>query len=267
MFIETTEIDLGPFPDAKVRITIAGLAYCRLNTANSVIKFLSHVGGHELEMRIYTRERQSGGMIGLPQIHNLNYGPSISIRNSDPMPPVSYKLSPLSAGQFELKEMINLSGLHSRRELQESNAAGVTLPSPLEIENCAFYTHTMTPCNYDVYETGSIPGTPKPVGYVLGGLIKSKSESSDTFITMPHGEIRLPGEDAGMKLVYDIALDNRCSLTPMPGTSDFRHYYESLSDPFKPTLRFTVKPGPDCIKAKGTGIAACNPTIIYPPDS
>ena len=269
--LRTTPIPTG----VKARIAITGLCICHLSTANSTIRFLRHLGDHELVMYVLRRT----GPTGTPTTTGpTTIGPAqgVSVTVDGSASPAKIKDASFTA----LEKMVNFRDLHGGTLISKPVTPR---PSNLVIQDCAFFTmrYFETGC-FDLIE-GSIMGTgmPREIGYVMGGHIRADPNSTVTIVfTNPSGG---PGTFPGPNQFYDIIFDNRCTnstacravAAPIGGT-DFARYYEALQDSSSATRIFFLRKliedctgvglfAPEDEPFRTADVAACNPGIIEPP--
>ncbi len=256
------------FPaDANVRISITGLALCRLATDISEIKFLSHVPHHELFLAVIQKRRGSNVPI-LYHIAKIVLGQKISVKANNSTSFGSIE-APISPDEHHLSKMLNLPILH-RKGLVPKNPPPPSPPIVLSISDCAFYT-LETIKGFQIEDTANPGATDKEFGKILGGKIMCDNGSeTEIKIEAAHeatliSELKLPERDSAAEFVYDIMFTNHCTNKPeceelMKDDSDFRFYYDLLKDPDTENRQFKLSKNP-----KGIEVGACVPAIEYPP--
>ena len=277
-FQTTGLLTANAFPiDANVRISIAGLAFCTLNTKLSKVNFLRHVPHHDLFMGVIQKRRDSVDPISY-SVYKMNSGQNLSI-TSDTSEPSSIEAD-RNSDEYELKEIVNLFNLHGKR-LKRKNPAPTPSLTILSIHNCAFYTLKLTEDVFQIIETvndvpTTTPPTEKTIGFIMAGKM-SCDIGGKTIITSTgtiNTKIELPQNDEAGEFLYDISFTNHCfgempCKDLMKNDSDFRFYYQLLEDPDKPGRKFKLKKKNKLKKTDGrpktVDVGACNVVIECPP--
>jgi hypothetical protein len=278
-----------PFPqNVKVRITIAGLAFCSLDVGTSKINFLRHVPSHELLMIVIKRVRNSGACYPV-QIYNMNEITDIKLRleGSNPHPG-----GIRGDGDYPLENTMNLHNTHGGPLEEFENPKIMPQPTLLSITHGSFYTKMIHPAVFKLVE--NLPAMPeKPVGYighVLGANISPSSNPAGKLIiensALPGDKLELPGSIGTTDIVYDVIFNNHCTSKEecekqvtnagKKGT-DFKFYYDVLKETSNEYRKFelvnvpntesllTIARGEPTDPPGGGEVAACNPVIIDPP--
>ena len=266
---DNTPIEKIPFPvGAKIRIGIGGLAYCKLASFVSEVNFLSHLHDHNLEIKIVTRNFDTGTVIGKPVVYPINYGYSIFLESSTAVEPDEIEADS-TEDEDELEEIINISDLHGVR-LAEINPfpAARSKPTPLYIAKCAYYTLEMSRNKYKINRISRATRRRKQedtrstrfIGYRMGGKIYCSTDDSLTVISSKgFDDIKLVGvSNKGINLAYDIEFTNHCKPGKCAAKSDFPYYYEVLEDPKTSGKQYDLVAG-------RSDLAACNPVVTDPP--
>lgn len=266
------------FPaNACVRLSINGLAFCKLKPEISKISFLSHVPFHQLDMKITQKRRDSETPIfELSPI--IESGHTISIKTENAVMPGSISTD----GAFPLSELVNITELH-KRKINYKKGLPAKLPVILTVNDCAFYTEQVTPDEFDLIETDEtgreVTVARRKIGYAMGGVIKCSDTSGDVTIEVKGAhsiKTKRPLSDADGDFIYDIYFSNHCSDDQMDNCrdlmktdSDFRFYYDVLEDSKNPNRKFKLKKAPLTGKPRARSIdtTACNVIIVEPPNT
>lgn len=280
------EIRNTPFPpEAKVRISITGLAFCVLRTDQSVVKFLSGIKNHLLAMVVIQRVRRSGALYPA-KIVKIEPGQSLDLKVAGSSQPGNIE----TPGPFPLDEIVNLVKVHGNNPIEyfgPSDPSDAKFPSALTIHHAAFYTRSVHNNIFHFKESGGNPITlPDAIGYVIGGTILTPPYGSgDLMITTSKGGVTDTALFKGIEseeMVYDIIFDNHCDPREAipcnqdvvnhggPEGTDFFYYYEVLREKGNPNRKIDLEHSPTItIGTLGGGgeVAACNPIIVDPPPS
>jgi hypothetical protein len=277
-----------PFPrGAKVRITIAGLAFCSLNVETSNINFLRHVPSHELLMVVIKRVRKSGACYPT-QIYEMKDNTDITLRLEGTAAPNRIK----GQGDYPLENMMNLRDIHGG-PLETFASTGIAAPTLLSITHCSFHTKMIHPTIFKLVENPAAAEKPLGyIGYVLGGKISSPQSNPAARLlientALPQGRFEFPGSTGTTEIVYDVIFNNHCTdkdiceaqVTDAAGKKgmDFKFYYDVLRQTSNTARKFelvnvpnsesklTEPLGEPTPPASGGEVAACNPIIIEPP--
>jgi hypothetical protein len=286
-----------PAAPVKVRITIAGLAYCQLSASTSSVNFLQHVKYHSLKLTILRRRRAG------PAPANPWFGPkelkdsdNVTIKVDSPVNRISFEK--IKQGYPDLKKIMNLR--HRHGGTLDFNEAGLAHPrARISIDDCGFYTFALFPQPLYVVEEFTGARTIEEIGYIMSGEIESKHGNDKVRITSTKtSDVTkvLAGSNGGGDWVYDIILNNHCTragdcktdagtepVTAVERT-DFHYYYELFKDSgfigerrydLKKITRFSLPPpfkeelstGDKFLKLDilSTDVAACNPIVTDPP--
>lgn len=285
---------MTPFPDnGKVRLSIAGLAYCELGIPSSKINFLTHVLHHAVWLTIQKRIRNSTTAYPAEH-HKINDGDTIDISVERPLFSMSsFKMD----GNFALEEMLNMNTIHrpgGGKVISPKAPSPPPAPRPavVTLNHCRFFTRSI---HNEMFKlTEGVGGEPfDHIGYVMGGLIeRTDANKSKVTITRrdrdgnPLPTLEFPATDkfTGKEFVYEIVIDNHCTndtecqkQVEIPGSpgkfkTDFSFYYDVLEETDAPLRKFVLEQrelpagAPVTTMGGSTIVAACNPVITDPPE-
>ena len=268
MLLKQVEDIPGIFPaDANVRIIISGLAFCELTTQISKIHFLRHPKYHDLKMKIYKRKNRSD-RAQLIDSYEFPLESGVTI-TSDTQAPSSISAR-VAAGEHRLNELINLHTLH-RKFLRPKMPLPVKSPTLLSIYRCCFYTQEVTRgVEFTLVDmsTGRPVLENKEIGYSMGGKIKCR-DGGATLVAIDGNEPKvLSQRENGENWLYDIKFSNHCEEEIKkcedllePENTDFRFYYDVLTEPGNPFRKFNLVK----VTHPTAEVGACNVVIVDPP--
>ncbi|MBS1794639.1 MAG: hypothetical protein JSS81_12335 [Acidobacteria bacterium] len=257
------------FPNGKnVRVSVTGLAYGKLTKERSEIRFLRHVDKHELSVRIIQRNAGDNSKID-QAVYTIGKSQNVEIKAAQVNQPASYKYADIGAGEFQLKEIINMHNLHGR-VLSPKLPPKPPAPSALYLHDFTFYTAGMTNEKFDLKEGNTEIFPSKYFGEILAGYLECTGGALDIEVPGHFGfPLHLPFQKDRETYVYDIffnnacvAPENECESMIGAGETDLKFLYEILVDQQSPTRMFKLmRTGHST-----TGVGACLPVIIDPPN-
>ena len=254
----------------NIRIAIAGLAICKFADAGSTIRFLRHVENHQLKLTIQ-RKLKSGEDAGDPQEYTIDKSlKTISIAGAEPSE--GYLYQPITYLEYELKLMMDLQFLHGHK-LTERVGPHVDELTIMTINNCLFYTTTLTDVEFDLVKNGSLIKVARRFGEILGGYMRVAPDK-ELVITIPGLIIRLPVKVDTIEYNYEIQFNNSCFKadgTPCdppsvpPESTDFLKIYDILEDRDRPYDQFDLRQvSPEHLSKTAINTGACLPVVEDP---
>lgn len=265
------------FPvDYNVRLSIAGLAICKFTTAGSTIRFLRHVENHQLKMTVIKK-------LSNQIVEEVNYtlrkqaGP-ITFSGADQLSGYEYKPKSYSEGKYDLKMMLDLHFLHGHKlDPNPSPPSSPDSPTVMNINNCLFYTASLTEDKFDLKKNESLIQTRKRFGEVLGGYMKVTDALTINIPNLfPSETLILPMKDGSEIYKYEIQFNNSCfdekgkpcSEQESSENTDFLRIYDLLIDSREPIDKFDLKPIKSDelseVERKSINTGACLPVVEEP---
>lgn len=236
-----------PFPeDAKVRLSITGLAFCILDRNESSINFLSHVDSHELQLAVIKRVRRTGAVYPV-RMYTILPGDKLYLKVLGSRQPGSIN----AVGNYPLDEMVNLYEKHGNKQIKyigPTDEDHPHYPTVLSIKHAAFNTMAVHSKLFTFREHGMSDPLfpPDEIGYIMGGAIETPNTGTgDVRLTSAKDSFESPLALSGVEseeVVYDIIFDNHCKPAEKKvcntkvadhggekGT-DFFYYYDVLRE-------------------------------------
>lgn len=274
-----TKISKLAFPPApvRVRIIVAGLAYCTLSKGVSGVNFLQHVPDHELSLTLL--KRRAGSPPHDRKDFTVPERDILSVRVESPVELDSYESA--NGAYLTVRKMINLNLKHAKKLVHRPDGSGHKR-ARLSLHDCAFHTVAVYPEPLSFVEsTATTLPAPEEIGYILGGEIGTLTNTGRLIVSSTDNSIddTYPGKDDGGDLFYDLIFNNHCTsstkckqqvgidpITGLEGT-DFKFYYELFKEQGSSRkfdlkrFRETANKDKDSIE-----VAACNPIVTDPPE-
>lgn len=253
------------FPnDRNVRLTITGLALCKLDFNTSLFRFLRHPKHHKLKLEV-TRREKTGAIIEtlLTYYVDSDENIDININSSESGLGIEYLQEPINI--HKLNNMVNVANIHGTNLRDISNMQQTSL---VNINKCQFYTALPTLSEYMVTLGKKVIIKDKQLGLILGGY--GKFAGAGIEIKSSKLTENFPAkDDNGNDCYYEISFDNACVKKDECVTdagvneTDFRYYYDVIEDSKNPKMQaklFISK------EAESTAeVGACLPVVEDPP--
>jgi hypothetical protein len=269
-------------PAHNVRISISGLAFCKLKVNESEIKFLRHIQFHELVMEVIQREAKSNSkVVSSTFTIGANHDIVVKPRYSDRPDNIALYVG----DEYNLSHIVNFANrdLHNAAlRPKERYFSADDRITTLKITNCAFFTGKRTEEEYDLIEEtapepANFDAVEEPtgvevragrVGLEMKGVITCPPENKTSIeVTGPRPfNLDLLQRIGDVDFMYEINFNNHCTQPPdlcrnVAGSdSDFRFYYDVLEQEDNPRRRFRLRLRDKKGETIGLKPAVCNVT-------